>query len=213
MNFLPNQLYHIYNQGNNRQIVFRDAEDYLAFLRLTRKYIVIHADVVAWCLLPNHFHLLLFTQEKSCVMVQQGGIKIEKLTNGIRKLLSSYARIFNKRYAQTGSVFRQKTKAKNMSSPEAVLQNIYTWQEYSSNCFRYIHQDPVAAGLVKHALQWAYSSYADYAGLRSGSLCNKHIAERLCGYDVRDFQAEMERLIPEDIRKEFEQMPGTKNEN
>ena len=211
MNFLPHQLYHIYNQGNNGQVIFRDKEDYFTFLRLTRIYIFVHADIVAWCLMPNHFHLLLFTQEKSCVMLQQGGIKIEKLTNGIRKLLSSYARICNKRYGQTGSVFRQKTKAKIVSPPETFLQNIYSWQEYSSTCFRYIHQNPVLAGLVKKASEWPYSSYADYAGLRNGSLCNKEIAERLCGYNVTDFEAEMERLIPEDMRRVFEQVPVTKN--
>ncbi len=206
MNFFPQQLYHIYNQGNNGQIIFRDHEDYLTFLRLIRRYIFIHTDIIAWCLMSNHFHLLVFTGEKSCTVIQQGGLKIEMLTNGIRKLLSSYARIFNKRYSQTGSVFRQKTKAKIMSTPETVLQNIYTCQEYNSYCFRYIHQNPVAAGLVKDGIHWAYSSYADYAGLRNGSLCNKNIAERLCGYDVRDFRAEMECLIPEDIKKEFEQM-------
>lgn len=203
MNFLPHELYHIYNQGNNGQVIFRDEEDYFTFLRLIRSYILVHADIVAWCLMPNHFQLLLFTQEKSCVLVQQGGIKIEMLTNGIRKLLSSYARIFNKRYCQTGSVFRQKTRAKIICLDQTFLQNIHTQQEYYSNCFRCIHQHPVVAGMVLDAGKWPYSSYADYAGLRDGSLCNKDLAAKLCSYNIRYFRAEIARVVPGGFQNEF----------
>jgi putative transposase len=123
---------------------------------------------------PNHFHFLIYADDKACVMVKQGGLEIEILTNGIRKLLSSYARIFNKRYNQTGSLFRQKTKAKNIGEEEMVVTNKYTFQDYCSNCFLNIHQNPVAAGLVKVPGDWQFSSYLDYAGLRNGSYAIKH---------------------------------------
>ena len=141
MKFFQDNVYHIYNQGNNKQLIFCTNEDYLIFLRLIRNHVAPHTEIIAWCLMPNHFHLLVYAGEKSCVMIKQGGLEIEKLTNGIRKLLSGYARIFNKRYQQTGSLFRQKTKAKNISGEELIVSNKYNLQDYCSNCFSYIHQN------------------------------------------------------------------------
>ncbi len=154
--------------------------------------------------MPNHFHLLVYAGEKSCVMIKQGGLEIEKLTNGIRKLLSGYARIFNKRYQQTGSLFRQKTKAKNISGEELIVSNKYNLQDYCSNCFSYIHQNPVVAGLVKQPGDWQFSSYLDYAGLRNGSLCNKELAAKYCYYDSRDFINQPKRKLGDDFLNSFQ---------
>jgi putative transposase len=187
MKFLPDNIYHIYNQGNNHQDIFLCDEDYLIFLRMIRKHIHIHTEIIAWCLMPNHFHLLVYADEKNCVMMKQGGLQIEKLTNGIRKLLSGYARIFNKRYNRMGSVFRQKTKAKNIAESDWVVKHNYNLHDYCSRCFDYIHQNPVVAGFVKEQAEWKYSSYCDYAGIRKGTLCNKELAANYCSYDIRNF--------------------------
>ena len=58
------QLYHIYNRGNNREDLFRFPEDYRHFLRLYEKYIEPIAETYAWCLLVNHFHLLVKIKTK-----------------------------------------------------------------------------------------------------------------------------------------------------
>lgn len=187
MKFLPNNIYHIYNQGNNLQEIFRNAEDYNIFLRMIRQHIYSNAEIIAWCLMPNHFHLMVYTNEHGCEMMKQGGLEIEKLTNGIRKLLSGYARIFNKRYKRTGSLFRQKTKAKNVAESDWVVKHNFSLQDYCAHCFDYIHQNPVVAALVKQTAEWKYSSYCDYAGLRNGTLCNKELAEKYCGYNSREF--------------------------
>jgi len=60
MNFETGNLYHIYNQGNNRQKIFFSRENYLFFLNKIKTHILPHADIVAWCLLPNHFHLMVY---------------------------------------------------------------------------------------------------------------------------------------------------------
>lgn len=187
MKFFPDNIYHIYNQGNNYQDIFRCDEDYLIFLRMIRKHLQPHTEIIAWCLMNNHFHLMVYTDERSCEMMKQGGLEIEKLTNGIRKLLSGYARIFNKRYNRMGSVFRQKTKAKNVVESDWVVKQHYTLMDYCSRCFDYIHQNPVMAGLVKQQGEWIYSSYNDYAGIRNGTLCNKELAAKYCGYDIINF--------------------------
>ena len=187
MKFSPDNLSHVYNQGNNHEVLFRNDEDYMIFLRMIRKYIHSNAEIIAWCLMPDHFHLLVYTDQRSCILKKQGGLEIEMLTDGIRKLLSGYARIYNKRYQRTGSLFRQKTKAKNASASEWVVKRKLSLEDYCSNCFSYIHENPVAAGLVKWAADWPYSSCVDYAGRRKGTLCNKALASKYCGYNERNF--------------------------
>ena len=65
MKFHPNQIYHVFNQGNNRQTVFFEEENYLYFLRKVRKYILSLADILCYCLMPNHFHFLLTPNEEA----------------------------------------------------------------------------------------------------------------------------------------------------
>jgi REP element-mobilizing transposase RayT len=77
MNFTPCNLYHVYNQGNNKQLIFSCDEDYLIFLRLVRKTISPHAEIIAYCLMPNHFHLLIYSDERVDKIVKQGGLLID----------------------------------------------------------------------------------------------------------------------------------------
>ncbi len=59
MDFANGQIYHVFNRGNNSQTVFFNRENYLFFLDKIRKSILPHADILAWCLMPNHFHLMI----------------------------------------------------------------------------------------------------------------------------------------------------------
>jgi len=59
MQFEEGYIYHIYNQGNNRQKIFFNRENYLYFLRKINTYILPYGDILAWCLMPNHFHLMV----------------------------------------------------------------------------------------------------------------------------------------------------------
>lgn len=59
MNLEPGGIYHIYNQGNNHQIIFYNRENYLFFLRKIRTLIQPYGNILAWCLMPNHFHLIM----------------------------------------------------------------------------------------------------------------------------------------------------------
>ena len=60
MIFEAGNLYHIYNQGNNRQKIFFSNDNYLYFLTKFKEHILPHADILAWCLMPNHFHLMVY---------------------------------------------------------------------------------------------------------------------------------------------------------
>ncbi|MBN1118656.1 MAG: hypothetical protein JXA77_15705 [Bacteroidales bacterium] len=63
MHFEKEHVYHIYNQGNNRQEIFFKRENYLFFLRKVRAHMLPYCDVFAWCLMPNHFHFLVRVNE------------------------------------------------------------------------------------------------------------------------------------------------------
>ena len=115
MNIIPDETFHIYNQGNNQETVFYEDADYRAFLKLFRKFVYPHAKVLAWCLMPNHFHFLIHATEDSAKLKQIGNIEVGELSNGFRLLESQYAHYINKKHARSGSLFRQKTKAKPMS--------------------------------------------------------------------------------------------------
>jgi putative transposase len=182
LKFEQDHIYHIFNQGNNHQKIFLCDEDYLIFLRMVRKLIQPHTPIMAWCLMPNHFHLMVYAEKNSCMMMKQGGLEIELLTNGIRKLLSGYARIFNSRYKRMGSLFRQKTKADKISDAEVVLQGQYTANQYCAILYNYIHQSPVRYKLVAKPNDWVYSSSLDFSGLRNGTLCSKALVQQYCDF-------------------------------
>ena len=194
MKFIAENIYHVYNQGNNHQKIFLTEEDYIIFIKQMRSFLLPHADFIAYCLMPNHFHFLLYTDSRCDVLIRQGGIMIDPVTNGLRKLLSGYARIFNAHYNQSGSLFRQKTKSKCLSSVIDSSKNIAENNAYF-NCFNYIHQNPLRAGLVAKPEEWKFSSYQDYAGLRNGNLCKQHLAEKFCWYSASDFKQVSCQLI------------------
>lgn len=195
MHFISDNLYHIYNQGNNKQVVFHDDEDYFTFIRLMRTLICPHAEIVCYCLMPNHFHLIVYTDNRIVTLKKQGSIFIDPLSNAIRRLLSGYARISNKKYNRSGSVFRQKTKSKLLSDDIIIQGSDLTVPDYCKNVFLYVHQNPLKARLVNKSEQWLYSSFLDYAGLRNGTLCNKEIAARFCSYSPDDFCNDVYNII------------------
>lgn len=199
MIFFPNNIYHVYNQGNDRQNIYFNRSDYLIFLNLYKKLIFPYADTIAWCLMPNHFHFMIYTDERCLTKLKQGGIFIDPVTNGIRKLLSGYARIFNNQNQRSGSVFRQKTKAKRLSDIKIMPGSSHTVQDYFINCFHYIHQNPFIAKLVTRLEDWEFSSFLDYAGLRDGKLCNKNLASLHCGYLTENFVSKSYELADKKI--------------
>ena len=125
MPFVPNNIYHVYNQGNNRQTIFFQRQDYLIFFNLYKRLFSDTVSTIAWCLMPNHFHFMIYADERCEAKIKQGGIYLDPITNSIRKLLSGYARIFNNQYKKTGSVFRQKTKAKYVSNFFILLNSAF----------------------------------------------------------------------------------------
>ena len=183
MHFETDKLYHIYNQGNNQQTIFFSAENYRYFLRCYKKIVSPFGDTLAYCLMPNHFHFLVHTNDHSIETIRVGSLSLTQLSNGIRQLLSSYASAINSQEHRSGSLFRQKTKAKWLEK---------STENYPLIAFHYLHQNPLQAGLVKNLKDWEFSSYRDYLGMRDDTLCDISLAKHLI--DVNWTHLERETL-------------------
>jgi putative transposase len=176
MHFESGGLYHIYNRGNNKQPIFFREENYVYFIHAVRKLLLPACDILGWCLMPNHFHFVVAANDYGCREVLSfGGKGMQVLSKNIGKLLSGYSQAINKERGTTGSLFQQKTKAKPVLESFAEIIGNNPDPHYLISAIRYIHQNPVRAGLVRHEAEWRYSSYLDYAGLRHGTLCNQEL--------------------------------------
>jgi REP element-mobilizing transposase RayT len=195
MNIIANETYHVYNQGNNRERIFHEDADYIEFLKLFRKYVLPNCETLAYCLMPNHFHFLIQATELSAKNKLVGNLNLCELSNGYRLLQSNYAQYINKKKGRTGSLFRQKSKAKSLQDGD---------KNYGFIAFHYIHQNPLRAGLVQQLEDWDFSSFPDYAGRRSGTICNRELAFDLIGVDKENFINEAGKHIDENkIKKIF----------
>ena len=190
MQFEASNLYHIYNRGNNKQPIFFNRDNYLYFLTKVKRYIVPACDILAWCLMPNHFHFLIHANTDTEKIIKETPLKINALTEGIRLLLSSYTQGINKQNNSTGNLFQQKTKFKYVSEGDI---------NYGYTVFNYTHQNPLRANLVTQLEDWEFSSFADYAGLRNGKLCNIEMATQLFDLNKDSFLKDSYKELPDEL--------------
>ena len=196
MNFISGHIYHVYNQGNNKEPIFLDEENYLFFLKKIKKEITPHAHVLAWCLMPNHYHLLIRVKDNYMIEENSGLNNSNKVVNPLNRAIgtmqSSYTQAINKKFNRSGSIFRSRAKSKSFEVGS---------RDYDINCFHYIHQNPVRAGIVRSVEDWEYSSFKDYSGLRNGKLCNIDLGRELFSIPVgfEEMKKQSQQFIPDDV--------------
>ncbi|MEK7559171.1 MAG: transposase [Patescibacteria group bacterium] len=168
--YVENSFYHIYNRGIDKKNIFIDEKDYAVFLGLLKRYLVpppkeeaveenkknkvgprnpryrtdLHEKIqlVSYCLMPNHFHLMIKQATK------------EAITDIMRALSNSYVIYFNKKYKRTGPLFTGKYKA-------VLIEG----ESYLLHLTRYIHVNPLDLGYTRSDLvKYPYSSYSRYLG-------------------------------------------------
>jgi len=192
MTFHENCLYHVYNRGNDRQPIFFSRANHLFFLQKVRDSIRPRCELLAYCLMPNHFHFLLLATADTLKTKLIGGVDKNVLSEGFKSVLSSYTQAINRQEGRTGSLFTQNTKAKELSGPD-----------YGFTCFQYIHQNPARAGFVKRLEDWEFSSFRDYTGLRAGTLCNQERAKILLDLPETRFYEESYKALRVELLREI----------
>ena len=146
-------IYHVMLRGINRQDIFEDDEDYLQMTAclqgLTERYdengVALEplCTIYSYCLMSNHIHLLVREQK-------------EDISSVMKRLGVAYAYYFNKKYQRNGHLFQDRF----LSEP---VNNI----EYFMTLMRYIHQNPVHAGLAAEVRDYPWSSWAEYEGMQT----------------------------------------------
>jgi REP element-mobilizing transposase RayT len=200
-------LYHIYNRGNNRKLLFYEPKNYTYFLKKVRFFIAPYCDLLGYSLLPNHFHFLVHANEESVTPWRRtagydtvsdvtANIQMSQLSHGFQMCLSSYAKGMNHQYGRTGSLFTQNTRCKQTSA-ESHLDDYSVW------CFNYIHNNPVAAGLTTSPDQWPYSSYKEYLGITQDCLCNIALGRQLLRLDLNPLSSYGQPEIPDFILRQI----------
>ncbi len=204
MKLSPNQIYHVYNRGNNKQLIFYENANYHFFLEKVRRYLVPYCDILAYNLMPNHFHFMIHANEKTNIPYRRSNrlprtnkkppVKMTLFSWGLQQLLSSYAKSINKKFYRTGSLFQQNTKSKRTSS-DVLLEDYSLW------CFMYIHNNPKLAGLVNAPEEYEFGSFKDYIKASPNTICNITLAKELLSFDLNDLLMGPEIEIPSDIVK------------
>ena len=180
MKLSPGTLYHLYNRGNNKQVIFFQERNYDFFKQKALRELGSQVDILAYCLMPNHFHFLISTKTT---------FDPKKFSDSLRTLLSSYTRAIQKQEGITGSLFQQNSKFKELST-----------NEYACACFHYIHQNPVKAGLTKKLEDWPHQSFKEYWKKEFG-ICNVAMGDQFLtiATDANRFYNESYQMIPDNI--------------
>ncbi len=185
MHFEPNEIYHVYNRGNNKQVIFFNDDNYIFFLKKIKNEWKQYCEILCYCLMPNHFHFMIVPNTKGCENIELGGKQthLQNLSKVIGTTLSSYTKAINIQNQTSGNLFQKKTQAKLLSGDK-------TKNKYAFTCLHYIHQNPLTAKLVTKLNQWKFSSYPDYYNHRQGTLCNKNLTFKLLSLSENDFKNE-----------------------
>lgn len=182
MGFSADSFFHVFNRGINKQRIFFNEDNYVYFCNKIEKHLIPHCDILAYCLMPNHFHLLISTNENT-----------QNLTKGLQILLSSYTRGINNQENRTGSLFQQNTKKK--------IIRVTDQGKYLKRVFDYIHNNPVQARLCFQAEDWKFSSYNEYCNqlYTETNLCNTSITQTY----IDQFTINLDPMIQIENKYEF----------
>lgn len=186
---LPGAFYHIYNRANGSEKLFLSDENYRYFLRRYQNFIAPIAHTYCYCLMPNHFHFLIEVKDErelEAFFLENNLLKSIKTLSGLQDLkgferenylskqlslqfshlFNSYSQAFNKQQKRKGSLFMKPFKRLRITD-----------EKYLLNLVRYIHQNPVDAGLCFKPDDWEHSSYHHIIGGSSDLLDADRVIE------------------------------------
>jgi len=162
----PGSYYHIYNRGAHGRSIFREETNYHYALQKIKIYCrEFQLGVIAYCLMPNHYHLL----------IRQDG----EWTAGLlpQRVFNSYSKAYNKMYAHSGTLFESRYHSRSVQD-----------EPYLLHLCRYIHANPARDRLVERPEYWPYSNYLEWIGEREGTLIDRAFISG-CFPDPREYAA------------------------
>ncbi len=148
--------YHIYNRGINGETIFKQEQNYAYFLQKYAQFVSPFVSTYAYCMLKNHFHLLIRThsEEEIKLVLQQTGKKPKKddiswiLSNAFASFFKSYSQAINKGYKRTGRLFEEPFRRIHVDN-----------DAYFTTMIHYIHCNPQKHGFVTDFREYEHSSY------------------------------------------------------
>lgn len=191
--FANNEIYHIVNRGVEKRQIFMNKRDYERFIETMDYYRIKNpptrfsfknrplllqkttknlplVEILCFCLMPNHFHILLR-------QIEEGGI-----TTFVSKLINSYTKYFNIKHKRVGPLLQGAFKAVRIENDEQLI-----------HVSRYIHLNPLIDYLVKDLKTYPYSSYLEFLDKRNG-FCRKEfiLGNRSMGGNYEQFVLDQE---------------------
>lgn len=182
--------YHIYSRGVDKRQIFIDSKDYTIFLNLLKRYLSKQAvkdrdgvtyphlygrlEVLSYCLMPNHFHLFIYQDEK---------MAMQRLMRGV---MTSYSKYFNKKYARRGPLFESRYKAvlvTDQSYVEHISRYIHLnpkdWQNYPYSSLPYLLGELSAEWVVPRKVSEQFSSKKEYLNFLKDYEDHKRILDEI----------------------------------
>lgn len=146
VNFESGKFYHLFNRGNNKELLFYEDENYHYFLQLVKKYLTPILDIYSYCLIPNHFHFLIKIKEEKLPEKYKTGEA--KLHQPFSNLFNAYTKALNKRIGRRGSLFQEHLKRNEVNT-----------EKYLKQLIVYIHLNPNHHGLDIDYKHYQFSSF------------------------------------------------------
>ncbi|MBP0902793.1 oxygen-dependent coproporphyrinogen oxidase [Mariniflexile gromovii] len=180
--------YHIFNRGINSSVIFPNESNMSYFLNLIEKHLTDKVDIIAFCLMSNHFHLIVKIIEDETMAIQ-----------AFSNLFNAYAKAFNKQQNRTGSLFEKHFKRKKITD-----------ETYLKNLILYVHKNPQNHKVVKHFEAYKFTSYKGYfLGNDVRTLISKSKSYVLSLFeDLENFE-----LVHQSDLQGFENLAGLENSN
>ncbi len=172
------EFFHIYNRGVDRNKIFFDDRNFRYFQqRVSASIDPSSVEINAYCLMPNHFHFIVRQFTHSAI------------SGFMRSVCDGYAKAINKERSRSGHLFEGKYKMKQIEN-----------DLYLVHLSRYIHLNPVRAGLVHLPEEWRHSSCQVYYGMREDPLVSTKTVLEQFG-SSKDYRKFVEEYLPEDRRR------------
>jgi putative transposase len=191
---LPGNTYHLFNHANGKESLFVEEKNYGFFLDKISKYILPICRIYAYCMMPNHFHLLVGVRSEEELADYFSGIEqgestnnpvetkqvvrftheqlVKKVSKSFSNLFNSYTQSFNKVYDRMGSLFMQNMKKEEISDDNSFCKVVH-----------YIHANPVHHRFVDRIEDWPHSSYNIFLSKSPTKLERDHVLQLFGGID------------------------------